>query len=112
MITYLWIKKIVIVATFETIEIDTPIYPMSCKDILILVFEIIGFALRRIAKWVKWLHSQVVVVNDEYALVHPLVDHSPRLSIDALHEIIEKVLEDELYSNFQAYKLPASLVKA
>ncbi len=69
--------NIVIVATFETIEIDTPIFPMSCKDILTLVSKTIGFGLRRIAKWVKWLHSQVVVVNDEYILIQPLVDHSP-----------------------------------
>ena len=42
--------NIVIVATFETIEIDTPIFPMSCKDILTLVSKTIGFGLRRIAK--------------------------------------------------------------
>ncbi len=42
--------NIVIVAIFETIEIDTPIFPMSCRDIVIFVDMTTGFALRRIAK--------------------------------------------------------------
>ncbi len=49
-LTYLYTTNIVIVATFEAIEIDTPIFPMSCKDILTLVSNTIGFELRRIAK--------------------------------------------------------------
>ena len=72
-----------------TTETVTPKYPMTLRETETCgSCDITGLALRRIAKCVRWVHSHTVERSDERAsfLMHPLVDHSARLSTLLLYK--------------------------
>ena len=60
-------------------ETNTPIYPTICKVNACWGVKVGGRALSKMAKLVRWLHSQTVMEDVERPSLtpHPSSDHSP-----------------------------------
>ena len=85
------------VISIAATETETPTYPMMLRERATAGSSgIIGLALRRIPKCVRWVHSQTVDSLEERAafLKHPIVDHSPKLRTEDLY-----LIRNILYSN-------------
>ena len=51
------------VAAMATSEMDTPMYPVICSANVCWCVKAIGRALSKMAKLVRWLHLQTVLVD-------------------------------------------------
>ena len=67
------------VSAMATSDMDTPTYPIICRESVTGGGGFKGRALSRMAKWVRWLHSQTVTEELERVslLLHPSLDHCP-----------------------------------
>ena len=72
------------VSAMATREMDTPTYPIICRDSTTGAVKLEGAALSKMAKCVRWLHSHTVTELLERLsfLWHPLSDHCPLLRME------------------------------
>ena len=85
-LTYSRKRNVAMVSVMATREMDTPTYPMTCRDSVIARLVLRGAALSNMAKCVRWVHSHTVTEQLERSsfLEQPLSDHWPMLKRELL----------------------------
>ena len=71
-------RNISTVTAMATNEMDTPMYPIVCRANIFCgeISMLRGRALSKMAKWVRWLHLQKVMVELKF-VSQPSTDHCP-----------------------------------
>ena len=96
---YLRKMKTKTVAAMATSEIDTPMYPVICKDKIFSCESLRGRALSKMAKWVRWLHLQTVMVELKF-VSQPSSDHCPEKRIAPARSLGADLINHVLFNNY------------